>query len=68
MRGAQCILGIPNNNVREQYFNYLLVEYNKIHTIDLSKLTDSFDDAALDGKWRPMMEQICRQYHDATES
>lgn len=23
MRGANCILGIPNNNVREQYFNYL---------------------------------------------
>ena len=66
MRGAQCILGIPNKNVREQYYNYLLVEYNKIHTIDLSKLTDSFDDAALDGKWRPMMEHICRQYHDTT--
>ena len=66
MRGAQCILGIPNKNVREQYYNYLLVEYNKIHTIDLSKLTDSFDDAALDGKWRLMMEHICRQYHDTT--
>ena len=66
MRGAQCILGIPNNNVREQYFNYLLVEYNKIHTIDLSRLPDSFDDAALDGHWREMMECICRQYHDTT--
>ena len=55
-----------NNNVREQYFNYLLVEYNKIHTIDLSRLTDSFDDAALDGHWREMMECICRQYHDTT--
>ena len=66
MRGAQCILGMPNNNVREQYFNYLLVEYNKIHTIDLSRLTENFDDAALDGKWQPMMEHICRQYHDTT--
>ena len=66
MRGAQCILGIPNNNVREQYFNYLLVEYNKIHTIDLSRLTDSFDDAALDGHWREMKECICRQYTDTT--
>ena len=66
MRGAQCILGMPNNNVREQYFNYLLVEYNKIHTIDLSRLTESFDNAALDGKWQPMMEHICRQYHDTT--
>ncbi|MDY4551719.1 MAG: AAA family ATPase [Parabacteroides sp.] len=66
MRGANCILGIPNNNVREQYFNYLLVEYNKIKRIDLSVLTSSFDDAALDGRWREMMEYICRQYHDTT--
>ena len=66
MRGAQCILGIPNNNVREQYYNYMLVEYNKIHTIDQSRLTASFDDAALDGNWQPMMECICRQYHDTT--
>ncbi len=66
MRGAQCILGIPNNNVREPYYNYMLVEYNKIHTIDQSRLTASFDDAALDGTWQPMMECICRQYHDTT--
>ena len=66
MRGASSILGIPNNNVREQYFNYLLVEYNKIKTIDLSTLTESYDAAALDGDWRGMMEYICRQYHDTT--
>lgn len=66
MRGAQPILGIPNNNVREQYYNYLLIEYNKIHPIDLSILTDSFDDAALDGVWRPMLDYIFRQYHDTT--
>ena len=66
MRGASAILGIPNNNVREQYFNYLLVEYDKIKKLDLSGLTDSFDAAALDGQWREMMECICRQYHDTT--
>ena len=66
MRGASSILGIPNHNVREQYFNYLLVEYNKIKKIDLSVLTDSFDAAALDGEWRGMMEYICRQYHETT--
>ena len=66
MRGASAILGIPNNNVREQYFNYLLVEYDKIKKLDLSGLTDSFDVAALDGQWREMMECICRQYHDTT--
>ena len=66
MRGANCILGIPNHNVREQYFNYLLVEYNKIKRIDLSFLAESFDSAALEGQWYEMMEYICRQYHDTT--
>jgi hypothetical protein len=66
MRGAQSILGIPNLNVRRQYFDYLLTEYNKIHRINLSLLTDSYDDAALDGNWRGMMDYILRQYHDTT--
>ena len=60
------ILGIPNNNVREQYFNYLLVEYNKIRPLRLDDLTDAFRFAAYRGQWREMMEYICRQYHDTT--
>ncbi len=32
MRGAQSILGIPNNSVREQYYNYLL----KLDKVDYS--------------------------------
>ena len=60
------ILGIPNNNVREQYFNYLLVEYNKICPIQIGDLSDTFRFAAYRGHWRSMMEGICRQYHDTT--
>ena len=60
------ILGIPNNNVREQYFNYMLVEYNKIFPVKVSELTDAFRFAAYRGHWREMMEYICRQYHDTT--
>ena len=66
MRGAQCILGIPNNNVREQYFNYMLVEYNKIQPLKIGDLEDAFRFAAYRGQWREMMECICRQYHDTT--
>ena len=36
------ILGIPNNNVREQYYNYMLVEYNKIHPLKIGDLDDAF--------------------------
>lgn len=66
LRGAKLQLGIPNNNVRKQYYDYLLREYNKIHAVDLSRLTDTFDNAALDGQWRPMLECICKAYHDTT--
>ena len=60
------ILGIPNNNVREQYYNYMLVEYNKIQPLMIDDLEDAFRFAAYRGQWREMMECICRQYHDTT--
>ncbi len=60
------ILSIPNNNVRKQFYEYLVIEYNKILQVNMSKLSETFDSAALDGDWRPMMEYICRQYHDTT--
>ena len=60
------ILGIPNNNVREQYFNYMLVEFSKIHPFKIDDLMDAFRFAAYRGQWREMMEYICHQYHDTT--
>ena len=65
-RGVNTILSIPNNNVRKQFYEYLVIEYNKILQVNMSKLSETFDSAALDGDWRPMMEYICRQYHDTT--
>ena len=66
MRGSKMILGIPNNNVRKQYYEYLLHEYRNIHAIDFTRLSDAYDNAALDGKWRPMMDYILQSYHDTT--
>ena len=65
-RGVNTILSIPNNNVRRQFYEYLVIEYNKILQVNMSKLSETFDSAALDGDWRPMMEYICQQYHDTT--
>lgn len=65
-RGVNTILSIPNNNVRKQFYEYLVIEYNKILQVNMSKLYETFDAAALDGDWRPMMEYICQQYHDTT--
>ena len=66
MEEGMPILGIPNNNVREQYYNYMLVEYNKIHTLNVGDLEDAFRFAAYRGQWREMLECICLQYHDTT--
>ena len=66
MEEGMPVLGIPNNNVREQYYNYMLVEYNKIHPLNVGDLEDAFRFAAYRGQWREMLERICRQYHDTT--
>ena len=66
MEEGMPILGIPNNNVREQYYNYMLVEYNKIHPLNFGDLEDAFRFAAYRGQWREMLECICLQYHDTT--
>ena len=34
--GIEQELGIPNNNVRKQYYDFLLNEYKKVHPINLS--------------------------------
>ena len=64
--GDRLKLTVPNNNVRLQYYQYLLDEYSSIHSIDVSELDDAFDMAALDGDWQPLIKYICRAYHDTT--
>jgi hypothetical protein len=64
--GDRLKLIIPNNNVRLQYYQYLLDEYSSIHPIDLSDLDDAFDQAALHGDWQPLISFICKAYHDTT--
>ena len=64
--GDRLKLVIPNNNVRLQYYKYMLDEYSSIHSIDVSELDDAFDMAALDGDWQPLIKYICRAYHDTT--
>jgi hypothetical protein len=64
--GDRLKLIIPNNNVRLQYYQYMLDEYNSIHSIDISDLDDAFDEAALHGDWKPLVSFICQAYHDTT--
>ncbi len=64
--GERLKLIIPNNNVRLQYYQYMLDEYSSIHSVDISDLDDAYDEAALEGNWKPLIEFICRAYHDTT--
>ena len=64
--GIEQELGIPNNNVRKQYYEFLLREYQNLRPVDLSALIRSYRDAALKGDWHPMMDSILQAYHDTT--
>ena len=64
--GADLVLIIPNNNVRLQYYDWLLSEYRSIAHIDLSRLSDAFKAAALKGQWQPMLEEIASAYAATT--
>ena len=62
MRGARPILSIPNNNVRMQYYNFLMEEYDRRCRIEVSNLQDGFDSLAFDGEWRSVMQYMCDCY------
>ena len=61
-RGSRLILGIPNNNVRKQYYNYILNELSKHRTVNISKLRDYFDLMSFDGKWREGLQYMADCY------
>lgn len=64
--GIEQELGIPNNNVRKQYYEFLLREYQNLRPVDLSGLIRCYREAALNGEWRSMMDYILQAYHDTT--
>ena len=63
-RGAKLILGIPNNNVRMQYYEYLRELYPAKASFDEDKLTDYYYDMAYDGKWKEGLEYMAKAYAD----
>jgi hypothetical protein len=57
------ILSIPNSNVRRQYYDYLVAEYDKDMPVNTSIMRQVYKQAALEGKWREMMEYLCESYN-----
>ena len=61
-RGFKLILGIPNNNVRKQYYGYLEEEYQAKAYVDVNQLTDYYYDMAYDGKWEEGLRFMADAY------
>ena len=66
VEGELLKLTIPNNNVRLQYYHYLLDEYQSISRVNTTELSLCFSRAALHGDWQPLISFICKAYHDTT--
>jgi hypothetical protein len=63
-RGSYLVLSIPNNNVRKQYYEYMLEEYQTNRYISLNNLGLMFYDMAYDGHWRESLEAIAHAYKE----
>ncbi|MBD8984404.1 MAG: AAA family ATPase [Bacteroides cellulosilyticus] len=63
-RGDRLVLSIPNNNVRKQYYEFMLEDYQDKQYINLNNLIDLFDSMAFDGHWREPLEFIARAYKE----
>ena len=61
-RGSKLVLGIPNNNVRKQYYGYLLEQYEEKSRININRLTDYYYDMAYDGQWREGLQFLADAY------
>ena len=61
---GRLVLGIPNNNVRQQYYKYLLTDYHTQARIDTMDLEDAFDLMATQGDCRPALQLIAEGYRE----
>lgn len=63
-RGNYVVLSIPNNNVRKQYYEFLLEEYQDKRHINLNDLGLMYYEMAYDGHWRESLEFIAHAYKE----
>ena len=64
--GEMLILGIPNNNVRKQYYNYLMELYQEEKCLNTANLRALFTYMALEGKWQDAMSFMAKAYADVS--
>ena len=62
----KLVLGIPNNNVRKQYYEYMLSEYRPICSIDTRNLDAAYKAMALKGNINPALVLIAEAYKNTS--
>ena len=62
----QLVLGIPNNNVRKQYYEYILNENRHDVTIDMTDLRNAYFTMALKGDIKPALTLIAEAYKNTS--
>ena len=60
--GDMLVLGIPNNNVRKQYYTYLLDNYQETSMVNMRDLKEVFIQMAFDGHWEEALRYIADAY------
>ena len=66
--GFRMKLSIPNNNIRKQYYRYILNQYDKSAKVNISHLQDTFDSAAMFGEWEEMFSYIAEKYKECSSA
>ncbi len=64
--GDMFVLGIPNNNVRKQYYEYLLRFFQEENAVNLTQMKILFTYMALEGKWREALGAMAKAYEDVS--
>ena len=60
--GSLLVLAIPNNNVRKQYYGFLLEEYQEVNHVSLNNIAVLFTYMALQGKWQDALNYMAEAY------
>ena len=60
--GDMLVLGIPNNNVRRQYYGYLQEQYQDINHINLNDFGYMMTCMAFEGKWQEVLGFMSKAY------
>ncbi len=62
VKGDRLVLGIPNNNVRKQYYEYLFELYEEKAEVDTFRLSDYYYEMAYEGKWHDAFRFLAESY------